>query len=88
MPMLDRPAHQCRRCFPDGRCPQDCIDRNQDKPMEEPFYDSLYLALRDKLPGAEIAEIRPMHSSDEGECGIFLVTLEDGRAYSVHFDKA
>ena len=53
--------------------------------MEEPFYDSLYLALRDKLPGAEI---HPMHSSDEGECGIFRVTLQDGRAYSVHFDKA
>lgn len=53
--------------------------------MNEPFYDSLYLALRDGLLGAEI---RPMQTDSDGNAGVLRVTMCDGRTYSIHFDKA
>ena len=67
-----------------GRGRRRCYECERSK-MDEPFYDSLYLALRDGLPGAEIS---PMRNDADGNAGVLRVTMGDGRAYSIHFDKA
>lgn len=63
-----------RRCY-------EC-ERNA---MEERFFDSLYLAMRDYRT---VDYVQPMHTADDGSSGIMQVCLKDGQKYTIHFDKA
>lgn len=54
-----------------------------DDAPDQRFDDLLMIGLQDMG-----CQVTVLHTAQVGDSGIFRVTTSDGRAYSIHFDRA